>query len=282
MASLAEIQQLVQQIRDELPSLLQRSQVTPQQVVVSEGLSDISKRLGLVQAGEFRAGNSLEPGTGFTGVRIGYPAFTYGNEEWHIAGVNDDTLEVGIRATDGKLLAGGGAVILDSIGVSLYEDAVTEKSSIKWYNTSDVLAMQFSFGAGTFQFQSFLDGGSFLSHLTLGDASTPYWEWVEDDDLALRTKFEIQGGAKGAKFTVVADGLDRLSLFAGDDTDDPTYMLFTDSTVTPPTPFQFYDAHVYIRNGKFVIQWNDSGTVRYKYLDLSGTGVTWVHSTTAP
>ena len=31
-----------------------------------------------------------------------------------------------------------------------------------------------------------------------------------------------------------------------------------------------------------IIQFNDAGTVRYKYLDLTGTGVTWVHTTSAP
>lgn len=33
---------------------------------------------------------------------------------------------------------------------------------------------------------------------------------------------------------------------------------------------------------KFVTWYNDAGTVRYKYLDMSGTGVTWVATTTAP
>ena len=42
------------------------------------------------------------------------------------------------------------------------------------------------------------------------------------------------------------------------------------------------DAHVYIKGGKFVIRYNDGGTYRYKYLNMSGTGTTWTHSTTAP
>ena len=39
---------------------------------------------------------------------------------------------------------------------------------------------------------------------------------------------------------------------------------------------------VYIKGGKIIFQYNDSGTTRYKYLDLAGTGVTWVHTTSAP
>jgi len=39
---------------------------------------------------------------------------------------------------------------------------------------------------------------------------------------------------------------------------------------------------IYITASHFVIKYNDSGTIRYKSLDLSGTGVTWAHSTTEP
>lgn len=41
-------------------------------------------------------------------------------------------------------------------------------------------------------------------------------------------------------------------------------------------------AVMYFRNGKFVIAFDDAGTVRYKYLDLTGTGTTWQHTTTQP
>ena len=39
---------------------------------------------------------------------------------------------------------------------------------------------------------------------------------------------------------------------------------------------------VYIKGSNFIIKYNDGGTVRYKYLDLSGTGTTWAHSTSEP
>lgn len=53
-------------------------------------------------------------------------------------------------------------------------------------------------------------------------------------------------------------------------------------TVTPTDPDIGVEGKLYIKDNKFIIQFNDSGTVRYKYLDLTGTGVTWTHSTTAP
>lgn len=38
----------------------------------------------------------------------------------------------------------------------------------------------------------------------------------------------------------------------------------------------------YKSGSKIVHAYNDSGTMRYKYLDMSGTGVTWVHTLVAP
>ena len=51
---------------------------------------------------------------------------------------------------------------------------------------------------------------------------------------------------------------------------------------TPAAPSPGSQANIYIKGDKLVLQFDDGGTVRYKYLDLTGTGVTWVHSTTAP
>ena len=41
-------------------------------------------------------------------------------------------------------------------------------------------------------------------------------------------------------------------------------------------------ATVLFKGTKLIVIYDDSGTTRYKYLDLAGTGVTWVHTTTAP
>ncbi len=55
-----------------------------------------------------------------------------------------------------------------------------------------------------------------------------------------------------------------------------------EDTVTPATPAASAECRIYMKADKIVIQYNDAGTVRYKYLDLTGTGVTWVATTTAP
>ena len=101
------------------------------QIFIVNGLSDVSENLGIVTAGEFRAGNRNEPGiflrtgvagSGFSGMRMRYPAMSYDLDgvmtDWNLVGINDDILQFGVRASDGKLVAGGGAVILDEDGIT--------------------------------------------------------------------------------------------------------------------------------------------------------------------
>jgi hypothetical protein len=77
---------------------------------------------------------------------------------------------------------------------------------------------------------------------------------------------------------VLADDFTTL-LFAIGETG---YLIFPEQGTAPPDPTSDGPAHQYLRDQKMVFQYNDGGTVRYKYLDLTGTGVTWVHTTTPP
>ncbi len=54
------------------------------------------------------------------------------------------------------------------------------------------------------------------------------------------------------------------------------------TSLTPTTPANGTECNLYFKSNKLVIQYNDAGTTRYKYLDLNGTGVTWIHTTVAP
>ena len=92
--------------------------VSAAQVIVVNGLSDISESLGMVQAGEFRVGNRVDPGKGFTGGRFGWPGFTYGSTTYFLAEVSNDVLQVGLSLDDGKVYAGAGAVYLDVSGAT--------------------------------------------------------------------------------------------------------------------------------------------------------------------
>jgi hypothetical protein len=63
---------------------------------------------------------------------------------------------------------------------------------------------------------------------------------------------------------------------------DVTSPIIARPTTTPGTPGVSSEGKMYVKGGKLIVQYNDAGTVRYKYLDLTGTGVTWVATTVAP
>ena len=71
----------------------------------------------------------------------------------------------------------------------------------------------------------------------------------------------------------------KLHISATDGTGAITY---DEESVTPSNPVSGTQCRTYVKADKFIIQFNDAGTIRYKYLDLTGTGVTWVHTTVAP
>jgi hypothetical protein len=136
-ASLDQIQNILERIQTDIASFLNRSQVTASQIIVVNGVSDISERMGLFQAGEFRAGNSVEPGLGFSGVRMGYPAFTYNSELWNLVGVNDDVLQFGLNAADGKAYFAGGTSVIDSDGIHLRSEAFPSVNVLDWISDDD-------------------------------------------------------------------------------------------------------------------------------------------------
>ena len=68
--------------------------------------------LGLMQTGETRYGNGVDPGSGWTGIRIVYPGVDYNDNTFFLATAINDVLQVGITE-DGILMAGGGMVTMD-------------------------------------------------------------------------------------------------------------------------------------------------------------------------
>jgi len=110
---------------DKITFLLQRLEALERTVytllaaeTTCDALADLSPDLGVVSSGEFRAGCDAEPGEGFSGMRLLYPPAVYDGEAYNLAGLENDSLQFGVRASDGKLLAGGGAVTLDQQGVT--------------------------------------------------------------------------------------------------------------------------------------------------------------------
>lgn len=137
MPTIQDVLNILGQIIKEVDRLPSRIKIAANQVTVVTGLSDVSKRLGLVTAGEFRVGNDKEPGFGFSGVRIGYPSFSYSSLNWNVAGVNNDTLQFGLNSDDGKAYAGGGVIALDNNGSSIVVG--TSQDSVRAYKFVDSL-----------------------------------------------------------------------------------------------------------------------------------------------
>jgi len=117
MSEVTEILEALEEIQLLLKDIDSILVISGSQVSVNEGLSEISGSLGMISAGEFRTGKGA-PGKGFFGMRMAWPAMSYDSEDWNLVGINDDTLQFGVRSSDGTLVAGAGAVTLDSSGIT--------------------------------------------------------------------------------------------------------------------------------------------------------------------
>jgi hypothetical protein len=149
-------------------------------------LSELSSDMGLQLAGEFRAGNGVEPGDGFSGVRMTADG---------VSGYDNDVLQSQMSATDGTITAGAGDVILDVTGITLagnYGSSYISSNSLKWIDGSDTLASiaQASAGVGGTELtlkmtaeNLLLDGDVSATKLNFGDtgAITGGSETINDD-----------------------------------------------------------------------------------------------------
>lgn len=83
-----------------------------------------------------------------------------------------------------------------------------------------------------------------------------------------------------ARATVTSNG--ALSMLQTTGAAEAATIYLNEKDTTPNNPTSGSQVKIYMKTDAIVFQYNDGGTVRYKYLTLSGTGVTWTHSTTAP
>jgi hypothetical protein len=60
------------------------------------------------------------------------------------------------------------------------------------------------------------------------------------------------------------------------------HLTLREQASTPTAPVQDEDANIYVKGGNLVVQYDDGGTVRYKYLTLTDTSVEWKYDTTPP
>lgn len=100
--------------------------------------------------------------------------------------------------------------------------------------------------------------------------------------LALRT---VQSGTLATRATIGL-GVQVASPSGGDPGAGAlaldAHLTLDEMAATPSDPTAGAECRIYMKADKLVIQYNDASTIRYKYLELTGTGVTWVHTTSAP
>jgi hypothetical protein len=100
LAAIQEVRRMVMELPDRIRVAAKQIQVT--------SLSEISDNLGTIAAGEFRSGNQAQPGRGFSGLRIGYPALEYAGKRWNLVLVEEDNLRIGLSAEGTELRLGNG------------------------------------------------------------------------------------------------------------------------------------------------------------------------------
>lgn len=99
------------------------------------------------------------------------------------------------------------------------------------------------------------------------------------------------GGAPATSMTILGNGNvgigtstpgSALHLAQANGVAESGTCLFAEKDTTPGNPTDGTQVKMYMKADKIIFQYNDGGTVRYKYLDLTGTTDTWTATTTAP
>lgn len=184
--------------------------------------------------------------------------------------------------TNGELVAGAGRVVLNALGHTVfitpsedtargvrfrYMDSGVERESGYVYSSWDNDS-----GSGYYQ-TNFMRFMAINSDTTPWIKSTVTIDALDRDDLAYWGSINVlsdSGDGDGARIDITP----RLQIYG--------WIELKNTGGYPGTPPDSSQTRVYFYGTKIVFQYKDGSTTRYKYLDLSGTGVTWVHSTTAP
>lgn len=228
-----------------------------------------------IPSGELSLGN--DDGSGFSGVRIAYPAFTYDGEEWNLGGFEAGVMQVGLRTSDGKFVFGGGDGWLDEYGLTF----ANQEGFVQFLDTSAGGSMLIN-----------ADSGNSMHFTNTNGSVGAGFAWSVDNTSheVMQATLVQQDGEDRLLFRMVGpfgddDGSiinlsDKLMLFGAGANGGDTYVSLAASItpVQPPTG----ELQMYLKGNKVIFRYSDGGTVRYKYLDMTGTGVTWVHTTTAP
>lgn len=77
----------------------------------------------------------LPTSTDFTGTFVSGDGYSFNSETYNIGGVNAGVLQWGAKQSDGKMIAGASAVVIDENGIT-FEEGTTAANRIKWVDSS--------------------------------------------------------------------------------------------------------------------------------------------------
>jgi hypothetical protein len=243
--------------------------------------------LNIASGGEIRQGTGVL-GSNYTGLRVW-------RDSWvgRIGGYNADTLQW-YAGTDGKLYAGGGNVSLDSDGIN-----INAGSTLRFVSTSLRGVIEagnpVDSSISNYPGLTIKSNGSAVAETVnlLAKASSNRRAEVSADASSNSTisLYAYPGSAATASllqlstssFSVAVGSTQSTLAIPVSGTVQLTGNLLLDElSSTPDAPGEGYQARMYLKSDKLIIQYKDGINTRYKYLDLTGTGITWTHTTTAP
>ncbi|HEY6020078.1 MAG TPA: hypothetical protein VIY48_09295 [Candidatus Paceibacterota bacterium] len=119
-------------------------------------------------------------------------------------------------------------------------------------------------------------GSAFNNFWAIGSAGANHEATIQlvtyiDGNITKRPIFKVTQNGIGDGSVVVQNAFLTMWDFAWSGTNN-----------NPDTPFDNAQLNMYVKNDKFIIQYNDAGTVKYWYLTLNGVSGTWTFTTTAP
>lgn len=266
------------------------------------------------------SGNSLNIDTNTANIKSLSSTFTEGTLSVGTTAVSVSALGIGTHQPDGALLhINGTAPKIKFTDTDTGSDSFIDcDSSIGGVNImadhgNEVAGSYINFYVDSTQQMVILDGKVGIGitdptyTLDLSGAGSIENSRIKTSNTTGVVNFRIENGTQN--FSLKLDGDDNHSLKLYDETNSaarltidstgkigigvaPTTQLhigtvsacatFEACVGTPSSPDASSQARIYVKGGKLVVQYNDSGTTRYKYLDLASTGVAWTHSTTAP
>jgi hypothetical protein len=131
---IARGQPLTNEEKSELLGFINKAEAATAQVgtifkngpIINE-VSQVSNNLGRMYSGAFISGSGHDPdeeNTDFTGSAMMYPGVTIGKDTYNVFGMKVGKFQCGMSSTTGKQTAAGGALTLDSRGITLNGAAV--------------------------------------------------------------------------------------------------------------------------------------------------------------